>query len=117
MVKLSKKLANQKLRRLRVRAKVSGTAVRPRLTVKISNRHIIAQIINDEAQKTLISATTVGSDKVGTMAEKAAQMGAEIARKAIKAKIKAVVFDRNRRVYSVRLNAFAEAARQEGLEF
>ena len=105
------------MRKGRVRAKISGTSERPRLTVTISNLHVSAQIIDDVAQKTLVSATTVGSKVKGTKTELAAKIGAEIAKKAKKAKINTVVFDRNGRQYAGRLHALADAARKEGLEF
>ena len=118
---MSKALALQKqnlaLRKGRVRAKISGTAERPRLTVTISNLHVSAQLIDDVAQKTLVSATTVGSKAKGSKTELAAKIGAEIAKKAKKAKINTVVFDRNGRQYAGRLHALADAARKEGLEF
>ena len=79
--------------------------------------HVSAQIIDDVAQKTLVSATTVGSKAKGTKTELAAKIGAEIAKKAKKAKINTVVFDRNGRQYAGRLHALADAARKEGLEF
>jgi len=101
----------------RIRKIVSGTAERPRLSVTISNLHVSAQIIDDVAQKTLVSATTVGSKLKGSKTELCAKIGEEIAKKAKKAKINAVVFDRNGRQYAGRLNALAEAARKEGLEF
>ena len=111
---LALKKQNLALRKGRVRAKISGTAERPRLTVTISNLHVSAQIIDDVAQKTLVSATTVGSKAKGTKTELAAKIGAEIAKKA---KINTVVFDRNGRQYAGRLHALADAARKEGLEF
>ena len=114
---LALKKQNLVLRKGRVRAKISGTAERPRLTVTISNLHVSAQIIDDVAQKTLVSATTVGSKAKGTKTELAAKIGAEIAKKAKKAKINTVVFDRNGRQYAGRLHALADAARKEGLEF
>ena len=117
MSAVDKKRINRGLRAARVRAKVSGTAERPRLTVTISNKHISAQIIDDVKQHTLVAATTVGSKQTGTMTEQAAWVGTELAKKAKKAKIKAVVFDRNGRKYAQRLSALADAARKEGLEF
>lgn len=113
----NKKLLNRALRKNRVRAKVSGTAERPRLTVTISNLHVSVQLIDDVAGKTLASVTTVGTKATGTMTEKCAAIGIEIAKKAKKSKISAVVFDRNGRQYAGRLKALADAARQEGLEF
>ena len=117
MSNLTKKLLNQGLRKNRIRAKISGTAVRPRLTVSISNKHVSAQIIDDTKQKTIASSTTVGAKQTGSITEQAAFIGTDIAKKAKKAKINAVVFDRNGRLYAGRLSALAEAARKEGLEF
>jgi large subunit ribosomal protein L18 len=101
----------------RTRAKIHGTAERPRLSVNISNKHIIAQIIDDDKGVTLAYATTVGSKDKGSKTELAAKIGAEIAKKAKKAKIEKVVFDRGARLYAGRLSALADAARKEGLEF
>lgn len=117
MSALDKKLVNRSLRAARVRAKVSGTAERPRLTVTISNKHISAQLVDDEKQHTIVAATTVGAKQTGAMTDQAAFVGAEIAKKAKKAKITAIVFDRNGRKYAKRLAALADAARKEGLEF
>ena len=117
MANTDKKVLNKVLRKNRVRSKVSGTSERPRLSVTISNMHIHAQIIDDEAKKTLVASTTVGTKQTGTMTEKAEFVGADIAKKAKKAKISKVVFDRNGRAYAKRLHALAEAARKEGLEF
>ncbi|MBP9667854.1 50S ribosomal protein L18 [Candidatus Saccharibacteria bacterium] len=117
MANLAKKLLNKTLRKNRVRAKVHGTAVRPRLTVTISNLHVSAQLIDDDKGVTLAAATTIGKKTTGTLTEKAAGVGADIAKKATKAKVNAVVFDRNGRMYAGRLKALADAARKEGLEF
>ncbi len=117
MSSLAHKNLNKSLRKARVRSKVHGTADRPRLSVVISNKQVSAQIIDDEKAVTLVSATTVGSKNQGTLTEKCATVGADIAKKAKKAKISKIVFDRNGRQYASRLSAFAEAARKEGLEF
>ena len=101
----------------RTRAKIHGTAERPRLAVHFSNQHIIAQVIDDDKKVTLAYATTVGSKMTGTMAKKAAQIGTEIAKKAKAAKVKKVVFDRGAKLYAGRMSALADAARREGLEF
>lgn len=114
---LTKKLLNKNLRKSRVRSKVQGTAERPRLSITISNLHVSAQLIDDEKQHTVAAATTVGTKATGTMTERAATVGHDIAKKAIKAKVKTVVFDRNGRKYAGRLKALADAARKEGLEF
>lgn len=117
MTTLAKKLLNKSLRKARVRSKVSGTAERPRLSVTISNMHVSAQLIDDTNGVTLGAATTVGKKATGTMSERAAVVGTDIAKKATKAKITTVVFDRNGRAYAGRLKALADAARKEGLEF
>ena len=108
---------NNVFRAKRTRAKIHGTAERPRLSVHVSNLHITAQVIDDESGKTLAYATTVGSKISGSKTEKAAAIGKEIATKAKKAKIKTVVFDRGAKLYARRMAALADAARKEGLEF
>ena len=108
---------NKAFRAKRTRAKIHGTAERPRLSVHISNLHITAQVIDDDEGKTLAYATTVGEKLTGTKTEKAAVIGKEIAEKAKKAGVKQVVFDRGAKLYAGRMSALAEAARKEGLEF
>jgi large subunit ribosomal protein L18 len=105
------------MRKARTRAKIHGTADRPRLTVHFSNLHITAQVIDDDKKTTLAYATTKGAKMTGTKTEKAALIGAEIAKKAKAAKVSKVVFDRGSKLYAGRMNALAEAARKEGLEF
>ncbi len=112
-----KKVQNQKLRKQRVRSTVHGTAERPRLTVKVTNMHVSAQLINDDKGMTIVSATSVGTKMTGTLTEKAALVGAEIGKAAKKSKVKKIVFDRNGRLYHGRVKALADAARAEGLEF
>lgn len=104
-------------RQNRTRAKIHGTADRPRLSVNISNMHVSAQIIDDDKGVTLAYATTVGSKQKGSKTELAAFIGTEIAKKAKKAKITKVVLDRGARLYAGRMKALADAARKEGLEF
>jgi large subunit ribosomal protein L18 len=118
MNNLALKAKNLALRKNRVRAKVSGTPERPRLSVHVSARHISAQLIDDSAQKTLLAVSTVGQKAAtGTLTEKAAWVGAEIAVKAKTAKVTKIVFDRGGRQYHGRVKALAEAAREKGLEF
>ncbi|HUC20590.1 MAG TPA: 50S ribosomal protein L18 [Candidatus Polarisedimenticolaceae bacterium] len=109
----------QKLqRRNRTRAKISGTAARPRLNVHISNRQVTAQLIDDTAGKTLAFVTTVkAADAKGNLTQKATWVGEQIAVLGKKGKITQVVFDRGSRIYHGRLHALAEAARSKGLEF
>lgn len=101
----------------RTRAKIHGTAERPRLTVHISNQHITAQLIDDDKGNTLAYASTVGSKLTGSMTDKAAKIGEQIGKAAKKAKITKVVFDRGSKLYAGRMSALADAARKEGLEF
>ena len=101
----------------RTRAKIHGTAERPRLAVHFSNQNITAQVIDDDKKVTLAYATTVGAKMTGSMTEKAEKIGTEIAKKAKTAKVKKVVFDRGAKLYAGRMSALAEAARKEGLEF
>lgn len=108
---------NATFRAQRTRANIHGTAERPRLSVHISNQHITAQIIDDDKGATLAYATTVGSKLTGSKTTKAAAIGKEIATKAKKAHVKAVVFDRGAKLYAGRMAALADAARKEGLEF
>jgi large subunit ribosomal protein L18 len=118
MERLEKKVQNLARRKYRVRARVTGTTERPRLSVFISNTHVTAQIIDDSKQKTLVYVTSVGNKTTtGTMTERAALIGVEVAKKAKTAKISHVVFDRNGRLYHGRIKALADAARAEGLEF
>ncbi|MBP9738407.1 50S ribosomal protein L18 [Candidatus Saccharibacteria bacterium] len=118
MNRLDHKQNNLKIRKNRVRSTVSGTEERPRLSVHISNRNVSAQIINDVTGNTLVSASTTHTKaSTGTLSDKCALVGAEIAKKATKAKITKVVLDRNGRLYEKRLSTFADAARENGLEF
>ncbi|HEX7633571.1 MAG TPA: 50S ribosomal protein L18 [Candidatus Saccharimonadales bacterium] len=118
MNKLAHKLHNRVHRKARIRSVVSGTAERPRLSVHISNLHVSAQLINDVDHKTIAHVSTIGKKTVkGTMTEKAAWVGTEIAAQAKTAKVKAVVFDRNGKLYHGRVAALADAARNAGLEF
>jgi len=118
MTRLTDKLRNRTLRKNRIRAVVSGTAERPRLSVHISNRHVSAQLIDDVAGKTLAYVSTVGKkDASGTMTERAEWVGTEIAKKAKASKLKSVVFDRSGKLYHGRTKALADAARKAGLEF
>lgn len=115
---LAHKLHNRAQRKSRIRSVVNGTAKRPRLNIHISNLHVTAQLIDDVSGKTLAQVTTVGQKAAkGTMTEKAAWVGTEIANKAKAAKIKAVVFDRGGKLYHGRVAGLAEAARKAGLEF
>lgn len=117
MNSLKHKKLNAGRRANRVRHNVTGTEDRPRLAVSVSNLHISAQIIDDSKSHTLAYATTVGQKLTGSMTEKAVVIGNEIAKKAAKAKVSKVVFDRSSRKYHGRIKALADAARAAGLEF
>lgn len=118
MSNVSSKAKNLARRKFRIRKVVVGTTERPRLSVFVSNRHISAQIIDDDKHTTVASVTTVGQKAAtGTMTEKAAWIGTEIAKKAKTAKVKSVVFDRNGKLFHGRVKALADAARSGGLEF
>ena len=105
----------------RIRKKVSGTAARPRLAVFRSNKHIVAQVIDDRAGRTLAAASTHEGDlKAGGGTgnkEAAAAVGRLVAERAKAAGITTVVFDRGGFVYHGRIAALADAARKAGLEF
>ncbi|MEV0218664.1 50S ribosomal protein L18 [Streptomyces sp. NPDC050704] len=113
------KRAAIKRRHIRIRKKVSGTAERPRLVVTRSNRHIVAQVIDDIKGHTLASASTLDTSIRGE-GEKSAQagkVGALVAERAKAAGVEAVVFDRGGNQYAGRIAALADAAREAGLKF
>ncbi len=101
----------------RIRAKVSGTPSRPRLALYKSNRYLHAQIINDEAGNTLVSASTQLVAKDAKKTDAAKTLGAELASRAKAAGIEQVVFDRGGFRYIGRVATFADAARAGGLKF
>ena len=106
-------------RHQRVRGKISGTAERPRLSVFRSENNIYAQIIDDVAGNTLVSASSVekGFGGNGGNVEAAKKVGAMIAERALKKGIEEVVFDRGGYIYHGRVQALAEGAREGGLKF
>lgn len=103
-------------RQKRIRAKVSGTAEKPRLSVFKSNKFTYAQIIDDKSGKTLVSANDMKMTKKGKL-ERAGAIGKELAEKAKEMKISKVVFDRGGFIYTGRIKALAESARASGLQF
>ncbi len=122
-MKITRKAATQRRHR-RIRRKVFGTPERPRLAVFRSNRHIYAQVIDDVAQHTLVSASTLDRElreafkEIGTATrEAAAVVGRSVAQRALQAGISQVVFDRGGKLYHGRVRALAEAAREAGLQF
>ncbi len=118
MNRIAQTVNNLARRKNRVRAVVSGTTERPRLSVFVSNKHIAAQIIDDTKHITIAQISTVGQKAAtGTMTEMAVWVGTEIAKKAKTVKVRKVVFDRGGRLYHGRVKALADAARAGGLEF
>ena len=103
-------------RHVRIRAKVSGTAERPRLAVFKSNKYIYAQLINDDAHTTLAAANDLAA-KGGTKTDHAIAVGTDIAKQAQKLGITSVVFDRAGFRFTGRMKAVADAAREAGLAF
>lgn len=107
-------------RHLRLRKKISGTAQRPRLSVKRSSRHLYVQLIDDLTGHTLVSASTMEvdvRDLEGDKKAKSARVGALLAARAKDAGITTAVFDRGGNDYHGRIAALADAAREAGLEF
>ena len=103
----TKKQSARDRKRKKIRAKIFGTALCPRLSVFKSNTAIYAQLVDDDKAVTLASATGTNAQKVG----------AEIAKKAVAKKIKKVVFDRGGYIYTGKVLALAEGARKAGLKF
>ncbi len=107
---------------MKIRNRFSGTAERPRLAVFRSNNHMYAQIIDDTVGKTLVAASTLEKDvkaelKKTNDVEAAAYLGTVIAKRAMEKGIKAVVFDRGGFLYTGKIAALADAAREAGLDF
>ncbi len=120
MIKKISRNEARKARHSRVRTKLSGDSVSPRLSVFRSNKNISVQLIDDEKGVTLLSASSMDKDlniTNGGNIEAAKLVGKSIAEKAKKAKIKTVVFDRGGYLYHGRVKALAESARENGLEF
>jgi large subunit ribosomal protein L18 len=116
------RIASRARRHKRVRAKVAGTESRPRLNVFRSLSHIYVQVIDDSQGRTLVSASTLDADLKGEMtgkkkSEKAKLVGIAVAKRALAAGIKAVIFDRGGYKYHGRVKAVADGAREGGLEF
>ena len=111
--------AQRKKRHIRVRAKISGTAARPRLCVYRSLKNIYVQIIDDTCGKTLVSASTVEKDfdTYGGNKDAAKKVGELAAKRALEKGIEEVVFDRGGYLYHGRVAALAEGAREAGLKF
>ena len=114
----SARIAARSRRHLRVRKKITGSAVRPRLVVTRSTRHMFAQLVDDAAGGTLVSASTLDEsirDASGDKTAKAKQVGALLAERAKAAGITAVIFDRGGHAYHGRVAALADSVREGGL--
>ena len=122
MTSLSRKTQTQK-RHKRLRRYLNGDSRRPRLAVFRSNNHIYAQVIDDLAQVTLCSASTIDKElrdkveKSTSNCSSSSAVGSLVAQRAIKKGIQEVVFDRGGKIYHGRVKALAEAAREAGLKF
>lgn len=119
---MGSKLTGRERRKLRIRSRITGTEERPRLSVFRSGRHIYAQVVLDEAGRTLASASTLSRDLKGTLTDDdkrdaARKVGALIAKMCLAKNIEKVVFDRNGYLYHGRVKALADAAREAGLQF
>ena len=120
-MKATRKQATRR-RHQRIRRKVTGTSEQPRLAVFRSNQHIYVQVIDDVAQHTLVSASTLEPSvksqvSSGTPSEASGHVGKLIAERALEKGIKTVVFDRGGKLFHGRVKALADAARSAGLEF
>ncbi len=122
MAKISRKLQTQK-RHKRLRRYLIGNETRPRLAVYRSNNHIYAQVIDDDAQQTICSASTIDkelkveADKLSSNCNSSTIVGKLLAKRAIKKGINQVIFDRGGNLYHGRVKALADAARDAGLNF
>jgi large subunit ribosomal protein L18 len=119
IIKADKNVVRKK-RHARVRTKLSGTAARPRLNVYRSNKHIYAQLIDDVNGVTLASASTLDKEvslESTSNKDAAVMIGELVAKRAVEKGIKSVVFDRGGYLYHGRIQALADAARENGLEF
>jgi large subunit ribosomal protein L18 len=120
MITKQDKNATRKKRHARVRAKLSGTSARPRLNVFRSNQHIYAQVIDDTKGVTIASASTLDKElslESTSNLEAAQKVGELVAKRAVEKGISAVVFDRGGYLYHGRIQALADAARENGLQF
>lgn len=110
------KLQQRARRKVRVRAKITGTAVRPRLSVYRSLKGIYAQLIDDSSGTVIVSTSSL-KEKNGAGVEAAKKVGMELAKLAKQKKVEACVFDRSGYLYHGRVKALAEGAREGGLQF
>jgi len=122
MSNAKKRISGRLARHKRIRKKVSGTAERPRLTVRRSIKHIIAQIVDDASGRSLLQVTTASKEFIASngsvnRTEQSVKLGAMVAEKAKGLGIETVVFDRGGFIYHGRVKALADGARESGLKF
>jgi large subunit ribosomal protein L18 len=119
-MKMTKQQARYR-RKLRIRKKVNGNQLKPRLVVFRSNMHIYAQLVDDETGSTIVSSSTLTLTKAGTATKPnrdgAASVGKDIAEKAKAKNIETCVFDRNGYLYHGKIKSLADGAREGGLKF
>ena len=111
------KVKSRKRIQMRIRKKISGTAIKPRLSVFRSNKAIYCQLIDDVSGETLAAASSIATGATGNKTEQAKTVGKSIAEKAQAANVSEVVFDRSGYLYHGRVKALADAAREAGLQF
>jgi large subunit ribosomal protein L18 len=120
-MKTQKKAELLQKRKWRIRKRIVGTAARPRLCVHFSNKHIYAQCVDDDTGHTVAFLSSLGTElrerKLAANIAGAVELAKAFSERAKAAGITAVVFDRNGRIYHGKVKAFAEAAREGGLEF
>jgi len=121
MATFNRKAAHERVHR-RIRKKVAGTAARPRLSIHFSGKHVYAQVVDDDAGRTLAAASTneralIGKNKVAANRSNAETVGKTIAERSRAKKIENVVFDRGGSLYHGNVKALADAAREGGLKF
>jgi large subunit ribosomal protein L18 len=121
MATTDRKGIRQRIHR-RIRKRVSGTAELPRLAVHFSGKHVYAQVVDDDAGRTLVAASTtekklLGSEKGGANRATAEKIGKAIAERSLAKKLDKVIFDRGGFLYHGKVKALADAAREGGLKF
>lgn len=114
---MKRRLTGRARRRVRIRRKVHGTAVRPRLTVFRSSKHIYAQVIDDTEGRTIASASSARAAADGNKLDAAKAVGDQVAKACLEKGVEQVVFDRSGYQYHGRVRALAESAREAGLKF
>lgn len=117
MSNVSKKIQLRLKRKKRIRKKISGTAVKPRLSVFKSSKHVFAQVIDDQDGKTLASVQSYSEKKSRCGVDSCEALGKALAAKCLEKNINTVLFDKNGYAYHGRIKAFADGARAGGLKF